>query len=109
MDWLGYKSIPKTPELDAIRRPLLDRYGQLAQISQLFVLFTLAFGQSVLPSLHNLQSNSKGGRFATLARCVNFRLDNQVARGYGTYRQWLVGILWGSWHVFLCMNETGEG
>lgn len=109
MDWLGYKSIPKTPELDAIRRPLLDRYGQLAQISQLFVLFTWAFGQSVLPSLDDLQKNSKGGGLATLARRVNFRLDNQVARGFGTYRQWLVGILWGSWHIFLCMNETGEG
>lgn len=113
MSYFGYKFLTKTPELIVQRRIQLDRYANLAQISQLIVHLIILFCNFVasVPA-SKLAGKSQKGNVAVLARIassLNFKLGVKVGRGYGTYGQWIFGLAWTAWLGFLCIAETAPG
>ncbi len=113
MSYFGYKFLTKTPELIVQRRIQLDRYANLAQISQLIVHLIILFCNFVasVPA-SKLAGKSQKGNVAVLARIassLNFKLGVKVRRGYGTYGQWIFGLAWTAWLGFLCIAETAPG
>jgi hypothetical protein len=132
MGFLGYHFVEKTPELVASRRIALDWYSTLAQLSQFVVLLTIPFCQFVFSAIVKSSGNkyeadgdislvskrSGGAKYnakgkvaaaARWTRIIKFRLGTEVLKGYGTYGEWIFGLLWGVWLGFLCVSETAPG
>jgi hypothetical protein len=109
----GYRFLARTPELIVQRRTQLDRYANLAQISQLILHLVILFCNIVATvSASKLAGKSQKGNVAVLARIArtsNSKLGENVGRGYGTYGQWIFGLAWTAWLGFLCIAETAPG
>jgi hypothetical protein len=109
-----YKFLKKTPELVVQRRIGLDRYANLAQISQLAVHLLIPLCELVVSDQVRRfakRAPQKGGAAVLdrTARSLKFKLGTEVAKGYGTYGQWYFGIAWTAWLGFLCIAETAPG
>jgi hypothetical protein len=108
---LGYEFLRKTPELFEQRRVGLDRYANLAQISQL--LLHLTVGILALLASNQIKRSSRNGPPATMlafnARRLQTALGTEAAEGYGTYGQWTFGIAYTAWLGYLCIAETAPG
>lgn len=154
-----YHFLADSPARSSRRRQLLDAYGQLAQLSDIFLpLFLFQFfflvrflfrklrrrqknGYQALPpssSHHPRQKLRQSPRvttfsdheavdsaailgekeerirrpLATIARIwALFRwvLDEPVAPGWGTWREWSIGTLWTAWLLVLTLRDTGDG
>ena len=113
MSFLEYKFLPRTPELIAHRRVHLDRYANLAQLSQVAIhLLILSYNLvlSTSASKHAGKSpKNNPSALSRIANAINSRLGTEVSRGYGTYGQWLFGLVWTAWLGFLCFAETTPG
>jgi hypothetical protein len=113
MSSFGYKFLPKTPELIVERRIRLDRYANLAQASQLIVhLVILFYGHAASTTANKRAGKSQKDITAVrtrVARSFSSKLSLGVGRGYGTYGQWMFGLVWAAWLGFLCIVETAPG
>jgi hypothetical protein len=130
MGYFGYKFIGKTPEIDATRRSTLDWYANLAQLSQLLFVLAIPFTKFAVAILVNflwngnsldynvatnrifIQKSSQEGKALRLSRTtrdVESILGREVIKGYGTYEQWIFGLVWAAWLEFLCINDTAPG
>jgi hypothetical protein len=113
MSYFGYKFLAKAPELIVQRRIRVDQYANVAQISQIIVhLIILFYNSFASVSVNKLAGKSQRGNaavMARIARSVNFNLDVNVGRGYGTYGQWIFGLAWTAWLAFLCIADTAPG
>lgn len=109
-----YKFLKKTPELVAQRRVALDYHANLAQSSQLVLHLSLAIGAIAFSSqIRKLErSYSQKGGATTLAhrfKSLQNTLGTEVTKGFGTYGQWIFGIVWTAWLGYLCAAETSPG
>ena len=130
MGYLAYKLIAKTPEVDASRRSALDWYANLAQLSQVLFILAIPFSKFTLAILSNFLRNgnnsdynvkkdkesvpksSQKSKTLGLSRTkgdMKSFLDKEVMKGYGTYEQWIFGLGWATWLIFLCINDTAPG
>lgn len=116
MDVLTYRLLPKTPELVSARRVALDRYANIAQISQVLVCVGIPFCKlifAIVVKTLSREDDTPQTRYAALvarsARILEFRLNSEVVAGYGTYEEWIIGLLWIAWLGFLCFHGTAPG
>lgn len=117
MDSLSYSLLPKSPELVSTRRIALDRYANIAQISQVLLFVAIPVSKWIFSTLIKTLNHKDGissTRYAALlarsARVVEFRLKSEVVvAGYGTYGEWIIGLLWTAWLGFLCWHDTAPG
>lgn len=113
------------------RRQLLDRYGQIAQLSALLPLvvihaslllrsivdkyacFILGSSQKERQSPRvSTFRHSTAGAWKVKWRRLNWALDNEVLNGwdgYGTRREWVIAGLWALWLLLLVAKDTGDG
>ena len=113
------------------RRQLLDRYGQIAQLSALVPLLLIYFTYL----FHSISSRfrfsflgrqqkehqsprvstfrqSTAGSWRTKWRRLNWALDDEVLNGWdgwGAKREWAIAGLWALWLLVLVFRETGDG
>lgn len=111
----------------ARRRQILDRYGQIAQLSALIPLLAfpiisairLAFRRAKAfvgtvekehqsPQVSRFPKHLKNPSNAWWSR-LQWALDEQVVEGWGTRREWLIAGLWTVWLLVLAMKDTGDG
>ncbi|KAH8819659.1 ferric reductase-like protein like transmembrane component [Xylogone sp. PMI_703] len=108
------------------RRLTLDRYGQYAQLSCLipvvvYQLYRLAewvyaarqkaaLGYAAVPGspVAKKFNGSALGSLARKWRKWKWWLEGEVAPGWGLREQWMGGIAWAAWLLFLCINQTGD-
>ena len=130
MGYLDYELlITLTPEQVAERRISLNNHANLAQLSQILVLLLvllarydiLTLDSSIIGSTkastnitkHNPFPDSGTqawkSRILRLARIWKWRLGEESMPGYGTVGQWIGGISWSFWLVFLCLHSTTPG
>lgn len=115
MDALGYRLLPKTPELVSARRVALDQYANVSQASQVLVFVGIPFCRFIFSIV--LETLRRGGDVQTRcaaflarsARILEFRLKSELIAGYGTYGEWIFGLSWTTWLGFLCLHGTGSG
>lgn len=113
------------------RRELLDRYGQIAQLSALapLLLVYVSFLIRSLASRYNLSffrrsqkahqsprvstfRQSTAGAWKIKWRRFNWALDDEVLHGWdgwGTRREWAIAGLWALWLLVLVVKDTGDG
>ena len=115
---LPYHFVTLDDAQNARRRQLLDRYGQLAQLSMLapLVAFQLSFGIRYLFSklrrdgeTQSKTRNQRPGLLTIQWRRFQWSLDDQIVEGWGTKRVWLCATLWAVWLVVLVVKDTGDG
>jgi hypothetical protein len=131
MGYFGYEFVDRTPKHVAERRLVLDWYATLAQLSQFLVLLAIPsfsflgglfirfvdgelgnrpFSTSSKGRYRQLnQKNDAAGAGARTARIIQWRLGSEVVQGYGTWGQWIGGLMWAGWLTFLCFKETVPG
>ena len=127
MGW-PYHFVSLDDEQQARRRQLLDSYGQFAQLSILLLplLYQLGLGVRLLvrrlrwrsvyqpvkehqsPVASGFEQATIGGKGNLWAR-IRWVLDAQVAKGWGTKKEWLAVVVWGSWLLLLVLKDTGDG
>jgi hypothetical protein len=125
----GYKFISLTLEQVAERRVHLDHYANLANLSQIVVIVLLvadrftAFARNISANkpLQDRPSSPQSKYFSEIQyrtwksrvsqewRTLRWRLGDEVASGYGTFGQWIGGILWSIWLLYLCVDRTVPG
>lgn len=95
------------------RRLGLDRYANIAQSSQFTVhLLVLVCEWVASVQVRNAKKARQKDDADVLVRTsgtLKFTLGTEVAKGYGAYGQWVFGIAWTAWLIFLCINETAPG
>lgn len=121
---------PNAQQLER-RRQLLDRYGQIAQLSALVPLL-LIYISFFLRSFLNKSSISFFGsgrkahqsprvstfRASTVGswkvkwRHLNWALDDEMLQGWGgwgTRREWVIAGAWALWLLVLVVKDTADG
>ena len=155
----SYHFPSNTPEQSSRRRQLLDAYGQLAQLSAIFIpllLFQFSFlvrfifkklrqrrengyaalkpsgahgrrkklrqsprvttfsDQEVIDAAAEVSESERKGKrpSASIARLwdrLRWALDEPVAQGWGTCREWSIAASWTAWLLVLVVRDTGDG
>ncbi|KAF4631316.1 hypothetical protein G7Y89_g6817 [Cudoniella acicularis] len=125
MAW-PYRLVDLTEAQKHQRRIFLDRYGLYAQLSALvpvlgYLLFRL--GAWVLRERRRAQvqydaiPSSPRLKHARLAsteslakrwRTAAWWLDEELVEGWGLRKHWIIGGIWMSWLLFLCVHQTGD-
>ncbi len=54
-------------------------------------------------------SLAKSSALATRWRKTVWWMESEVAEGWGLRIHWIMGGLWMSWLLFLCVHQTGGG
>ncbi|TVY32777.1 Ferric reductase transmembrane component, partial [Lachnellula subtilissima] len=107
------------------RRILLDRYGAFAQLSALvpvavILLFRLGIWvlserkrqqeYAAVPTSPGLkrQRLSSSGALLRRWRRLEWWLESDVGGGWGVRGQWIAGLAWGAWLLFLSVHRTGD-
>lgn len=122
-----YRFVRLDTAQEAHRRQLLDSYGQFAQISALIPLlsFQLIFVTRFLgrkwngyarkpikvhqsPRLTDFPKHNQLTTSSFAAR-IRWALGEEVARGWGTRLEWLIGAGWTVWLLLLTVKDTGDG
>ena len=125
---LFWHFVALNPAQTSHRRELLDRYGQVAQISALIPLLAFPAYRALYNAVKRFKTDVDGpaqkerqspqvSGFPTKfdnasgnwRGRVQWALDEDVAEGWGTRRQWGIAGLWTLWLLLLAMNETGDG
>ncbi|KAK3376717.1 ferric reductase like transmembrane component [Lasiosphaeria ovina] len=123
MGW-PYRFLDLTETEKHLRRLALDQYASYAQLSSLLplclaILYRIiqqwdtkegTSRQGVSPLLR-AQSQKADGVRASQVRKVQWWLGEEVlifGSSWGQRDQWLVGLLWGSWLLLLCVLDTGH-
>lgn len=129
MGYFDYKFISLTPEQVAERRILLDNYANIAQFSQITVLFAFGIFGLGIRVLNRAIAGPNGGRPSSprmkhllesrqfnwlrkalkIIRITRWRLSDEIVIGYGSYAQWTGGIVWIIWLGILCTRDTTPG
>lgn len=111
------------------RRDLLERYGLYAQLSALIPILawnlyrlgiwffseqksgSKTIDYSEVPSSPTLKrhSTSRQGSLVTKWRSIVWWLEGELAPGWGLRGQWIAGVSWTTWLLFLCVHQTGVG
>lgn len=125
---LPYRFVSLNDEQNQRRRQLLDGYGHFAQLSILLVplIYQLGLGVHLLfgrlyrlrdykpvkdhqsPVVSRFKQPSAANSRLSLRRLC-WALDEEVASGWGTRKEWLIAIWWGAWLFVLAVKETGNG
>ncbi|MCJ1389524.1 hypothetical protein MMC18_002381 [Xylographa bjoerkii] len=129
MSWPYRFDFSLTPEQLTQRRFLLDYYGQLAQYSIIFPLLCFQVpivsrflvSQAQRSFKTNAKTLTKYGERPPLAvargfvspiiqiiRKIKWVLDESIRPGWGTWKQAVFGVLWGSWLFALVLRNTGD-
>jgi hypothetical protein len=110
------------------RRQLLDSYGQFAQFSILLLplIYQLSLGVQLLfgrlqrrhdyepvkehqsPVVSGFRQPAIDGTGNALAK-LRWALDEPVAQGWETRKEWLTILVWGAWLLLLVLKDTGDG
>ena len=109
----------------AQRRRLLDGSAQVAQSS--IIIFPLIFyvtrwlvrwlHQTISveigkdrqsPIASRFEIDPKGKASLIWAR-IRWAMDDEVVDGWGTWMQWIFGLFWGSWLLFVAVRTSGDG
>ncbi|PBP19733.1 hypothetical protein BUE80_DR009470 [Diplocarpon rosae] len=106
------------------RRLLLDRYGVCAQLSAIVPIFIYQFYRlavwislarrrstySALPSSPDRKQvrASKEGGWVSQWRRAKWWLEGEVAESWGLRGHWVVGGIWTTWLLLLCVKDTGD-
>ena len=121
---------PNAQQLER-RRQLLDRYGQIAQLSALvpllviYISFFLRFflnryaisffgsGRKAhqSPRVSTFRASTVGS-WKVKWRRLNWALDDEVLQGWGgwgTRREWVVAGVWALWLLVLVVKDTADG
>jgi hypothetical protein len=129
MGYFGYEFVDLSKEQVATRRVALDKHAQIAQISQIIVLFGLVLlriGSGFIsrwtagdaengPSSPQKKYLAEGRRKSFLSnlaarwRIFKWKLDDEMIPGYGTWGQWIGGAIWTIWLAILCTQGTAPG
>ena len=130
MSWPYRFDFSLTAEQLAHRRYLLDSYGQLAQYSIVFPLlcFQILFVSGFLVSQAQWFKTRKEERITEprewssseltvdvlspllrITRKIKWVLDNEILLEWGTWKQAVFAVLWGSWLLTLVIRDTGDG
>lgn len=129
MGYLGYGFVNLSAQQIATRRLALDQHAQIAQFSQLFILLwlvALRYGSLFItrwtngdndrvpssPQKKYLSENRSRIVFSNLTRkwrIFIWKLDNEIVRGFGTWGQWIGGLIWTIWLLFLCFLGSAPG
>ena len=126
-----YSFVSPDPQQLERRRQLLDRYGQIAQLSALvplLVIYISFFLRSFLnkyaiPFFGSGQKAHQSPRVSTFRastpgswkvkwRRLNWALDDEVLRGWdgwGTRREWAIAGVWVLWLLVLVFRDTTNG
>ncbi|KAK4032273.1 Ferric/cupric reductase transmembrane component 2 [Parachaetomium inaequale] len=128
MAWPDYHFLDLSTAEKQVRRQTLDKYALYAQLSALVPVAVVLLCRlwkralssrgskghyAAVPSSPVLKDrrNSNAGTWSSRSRTAQWWLgEDVVAAGMvlGQRDQWLVGILWAAWLLFLCVLETGE-
>jgi len=110
------------------RRGYLDRYGQIAQLSILFIplIYQLFYGLRLLvgrlrrqhgyqpvkqhqsPIVSRFKPPPKTLPSNIWAR-LRWAMDDEFVKGWGTRQEWLIATLWAGWLLVLAVKDTGDG
>ena len=110
------------------RRQLLDSYGQFAQFSILLLplIYQLSLGVRLLferlqrrhvykpvkehqsPVASGFKQSAIDGTGNAWAK-LRWALDEPVAQGWETRKEWLAILVWGAWLLLLVLKDTGDG
>ena len=113
------------------RRQLLDRYGQIAQLSALVPLLAVYISfflrsflnRYAVPFFGRGQKAHQSPRVSTFRastagswkvkwRRLNWALDDEVLQGWagwGTRREWVIAGVWALWLLVLVVKDTADG
>ncbi|KAL2163470.1 hypothetical protein VTH06DRAFT_5528 [Thermothelomyces fergusii] len=128
MALLGYHFIDLSPDEKLARRQTLNKYALYAQVSALIpvavILLSRLVGRALsaglsrrqyaaVPSspVQKQQRTSRAGTWTARARRARWWLGEDVVlfgMVLGQRDQWLVGALWLTWLLLLCVLRTGE-
>ncbi|KAL2043097.1 hypothetical protein N7G274_004157 [Stereocaulon virgatum] len=109
------------------RRQLLDSYGQIAQFSILLLplIYQLSLGVRLLfgrlqrkhvyepvkehqsPVASGFKQPAIDGTGSAWAK-LRWALDEPVAQGWETRKEWLAILVWGAWLLLLVLRDTGD-
>ena len=129
MGYFGYEFLTLSKEQVAKRRIYLDHYANIAQLSQLLVIFLAVVSRFVIHTLevstspgqntrpgsphtkYFLQSQSSTWSVVILRfiRRWSWTFGSELIPGYGTLGQWAGGAAWFGWLMLLCVQETVPG
>lgn len=129
MGYFGYSFVNLSHEEVATRRLAIDKHAQIAQLSQLVVLFGFIFFKTgtrlitrwttsdveSVPSSPQKKYLAEGRRrsfisgLATKWRIMIWKLDDEPISGSGTWGQWIGGLVWTTWLFVLCARGTAPG
>lgn len=123
-----YHFVALDAEQELRRRHLLDSYAQFAQLSilllpliyQLYLGIRLLAGrfrkpndyQSVKEHQSPVASEFKqpaAGFPSNVWARLQWALDEEIVKGWGTMQEWLVAGLWAIWLLMLAVKDTGDG
>ena len=125
---LIYSFVSLEPEQLTRRRQLLDRSGQIAQLSAVALLLSIyvssllrsalrrylfpLFGRS--PKEHQSPRVSTfrqaaAGPWKTRWRRAKWALEDEVWDGWGTKKEWAVAGVWALWLLACVIRDTGDG
>lgn len=125
---LPYHFVSLDEEQQVRRRQLLDSYGHFAQLSILLLplIYQLGLGVRLLigrlqrrntyqpvkehqsPVASGFKQPAIGGTGNVWAK-LRWALDEPVAEGWGTRKEWFAVGLWGAWLLLLVVKDTGDG
>jgi len=123
-----YHFVALDDEQSALRRRLLDSYGQFAQLSILLIplIYQLSYGLRLLSS-RLIKSNGyqpvkehqspvvsrfkqpAGVPSSGLLARLRWALDEEIVEGWGTRKEWCIAGAWAVWLSVLSVKDTGDG
>ena len=130
MSWPYRFGFSLTPDQVDQRRRLLDSYAQIAQYSVIFPLLCLHLPLVSRFLVSQAQRIFKASKTAPTedaerspvsmvegfvspiienSRKIMWLLDDSIWPGWGTWKEAVFGVLWGSWLLALVLRDTGDG
>ena len=110
------------------RRQLLDRYGQLAQISVIIIVLLSYLVRFAFRYMSKRHFGTRKMNRATKARLsprtqtfnepplksfsshwLSWVLGEQLVQGWGTRKEWIIAGAWAAWLFVLVVRDTGDG
>ena len=126
-----YSFVKLDAQQSSRRRQLLDRYGQIAQLSALVPLLVISvsylsrfiirrYARFLLGSSNKEHQSprvstfrrSTAGSWKLRWRRFCWALDDELMDGWdgwGTRREWAIACLWALWLLLLVVKDTGDG
>lgn len=115
MEWPYRFIFGQSPDELAQRRYLLDYYARLAQYSvlvPLFLIYSVRYLQQQAIAGSKENSRQKDGLFTWVTGVWSLSTwvsDEEIAPGWGTWRQVGFAAVWASWLAWCVVRGTGDG